>query len=81
MSNNHSRASFSLDFPANLTPAERRAVEAAMRHDTAADAAAELGITRETLRSHTQAARIKAGVCSTVRLVALYLQAQHVGGA
>lgn len=64
------------EFPASLTPAEDRAVQAVIDHGEDKRAANAIGVALSTLRSHTKAARAKAGVSSTVRLVVLYLQAK-----
>jgi FixJ family two-component response regulator len=64
-------------FPANLTPAERRAVQAVIEHGEDKRAANALGVSVSTLRSQTHAARAKAGVSCTVRLVVLFMEAQR----
>ena len=77
MTRNRSTANHAAEFPANLTPAEHRAVRAIIEHGKDKHAADALGISPATLRSQTDAARRKAGVSSTVRLVVLYLRSQQ----
>lgn len=63
-------------FPANLSPAERTAIEALLEHDTAVDVAKTLGCSIHTVRSHIESARVKAGVKSHHRVCVLFLQAR-----
>lgn len=52
-----------------LTPAERRALEVRATTDTDAEAAAILGCSLHTLRSHLRNARSRLGVRSTQRAI------------
>lgn len=72
---NRSTANHAAEFPANLTPAEHRAIQAVIEHGKDKQAADAIGVKPATLRSQTDSARRKAGVSSTVRLVVLYLRA------
>ncbi|MEN9885602.1 MAG: Bacterial regulatory protein luxR family [Pseudomonadota bacterium] len=73
---NKSRANYDAPYPQNLTPTERKAVEAIRDHGEDKRAAQAMGISVSTLRTHTRQARSKAGVSSTVRMVVLYMQAE-----
>jgi hypothetical protein len=62
-------------FPDNLSPAELKAVQAVAEHGCRFIAADQLGIKTSTICTQLQLARQKAGADTTLRLVALYLQA------
>ena len=65
-----------MTFPADLTPAEARTIEAMARHGDGPAAAASLGLRVSTLRTQLDVARQKAGVPTTLQLVVRYLQAK-----
>lgn len=52
-----------------VTPAERRALEALMRHGTAKEAAASLGKSRRTVENQLATARERLGVGRTIEAV------------
>jgi DNA-binding CsgD family transcriptional regulator len=54
---------------ASLTPAQRRAVRARAAADSGVEAAAELGISPQTLRNHLSAAMQTAGTCDFLGLL------------
>lgn len=58
-----------LPFPQNLTPAQRRVVEAYRRHGSYKAAATALGISDTTVDMHLEKARRRAGVTSTAALL------------
>lgn len=55
-----------------LAPAVRRALQVRSEVDTDAEAAAQLGITRHTLRSYLKEARAHYAVHSTQRAIRLF---------
>jgi DNA-binding CsgD family transcriptional regulator len=56
--------------PDDLTPREREVVRAYARTGSLKEAAHHLGITRHTVKAHLANARARAGVATTVQLVA-----------
>lgn len=64
-----------LPFPQNLTPGERRALEAVIEHGTHTEAARQLGVKECTVYSQLWQARMKADVSTIVQLVVKYLRA------
>lgn len=69
-------ASLELTFPANLTPAEARAVEAYAKHGSAKGAGNSLGVTNRTIQSQLKAAREKAGASNITQVLLAYLKAR-----
>ena len=65
-----------MTFPADLTPAEARTIEAMARHGDVPAAAAALGLRGSTLRTQLDMARQKAGVATTLQLMVRYLKAR-----
>lgn len=59
-------------FPDNLTPAERRSIQAVMAHGKLTAAAQAVGISYDTINTQIRDARQKAGVHKTVELVEVF---------
>lgn len=66
-----------LPFPENLSPAQRRYIEAVDLKGTLPAAAKLLGLSPSTLKSHLFTARIRVGVKSNAELVRMYRQAME----
>lgn len=68
-----------LPWPHNLTPAQRRTIEAIRTHGTYKAAAAALGISPGTVDMHLGTARMRARVTTTAALVERYEEAKAHG--
>ena len=65
--------------PAQLSPAEVRAIEALIRTGTSKAAADLLGISPKTMEAHLFNARSKTGHRNVILLVVAYARQQHQG--
>lgn len=65
--------------PAQLTPAEARAIEALIEAGTSKQAAVMLGISPRTVEAHILNARQKTGHRNTTLLVVAYVRLQERG--
>ena len=66
-----------LPFPHNLTPGQRRCIEAVRDHGKHTVAAMVLGLAERTFDRHLQRARLRAGVNTTAALVERYEAARR----
>jgi len=64
------------DFPANLTPAERLLVDVMAELGCPVEVAERLSLRKCTVENHLHSARVKAGVRTTLHLIARYAQAK-----
>lgn len=77
MSNYHSRASYGLDFPANLTPAEDKVVRTLLELHEPMLVARQHGVAISTVRTQLRRACAKAGGTTVIGLVVRYLRSQQ----